>query len=219
MGWRESMISLLFLDLWGWDDHLPPGQGIGSMVGDEEVVGWSEIDGYSFQRCVKVPASRVWPVIDAQTLRFGPIYVKIHDDDAGLAGEVRAGQIDPTVLGLGRSPDPLAAPLSEAPRWTSALAPFPVSIAGDGRILPGPVRVPIDAWPLIAGMRVRTADGLRGTVIEAGDGVVRVRADAVRHHHARLPRPGQRRIPLVWAVGAAAVGAALSIAVVRWRRR
>lgn len=59
------LASLLLLDVWSWDDHLPPGEGVGSQVsygGDTvEVVGW---DGASYRvaRVFQVPVTRIRPL-------------------------------------------------------------------------------------------------------------------------------------------------------------
>ncbi|NOY25919.1 MAG: hypothetical protein GXP62_08620, partial [Oligoflexia bacterium] len=62
----KPMFKILFWDLTFWDNHISPGEGVGTMVGDKRVVAY-DAQGYQLR------AEQTLPVQDARRVLDGPV--------------------------------------------------------------------------------------------------------------------------------------------------
>jgi hypothetical protein len=219
----RALLAVILWDAWFWDDTLPPGEGVGTRLGDEDVTAWSA-DGYVLNRVWDVPEPSVRPKLDGPVDRmFGAVTVRVEDDGEKLVATVQEQAIDVDKLGL-TSPDRGAAPTVEgSPAGAPAdqvtldsLAPFPVTIDIPGkRILSAPVALPDRAWPIVAGMDVRV--GREDAVVLAEDaGTVTVRAATGRTDaELRLANPADRRLPVILPAAVVALAGATLLTVAR----
>lgn len=203
------LTSLLLLDLWSWDDELPPGDGVGSQVSHGEdtvlVVGWE--DGiYQVAPVFQVPVTRAWPLLTEPVVRrYGKVDVEVREGPEGLVGTPVPATVEIARLGL---------TVDEGIVPVDSLAPFAVHVdAATGAIAPSPVDLP--DWPLLAGMAVR-ADGVPAVVITSDGTVLTVRArDPRPAPDLRIRNPDDVRFPLAWLLG----GVAVLAVIVAWTRR
>lgn len=215
------LATVLFWDVAFWDDSLPPGEGVGTTVGDERVTGWDQGNGYTYQEVVEVPrGSLVAAPLDPVDRAYGPVTVRISAVDGALQGEVQPGTLDPAALGLPQveghpDADPLADWMGPPPRFVAppadadavwpvvGVAPFPVFVEvvdGAWRLVPTRVDLPADALPVDLGGRVAAPGGAVG-LLEAvsDDGQATLLSDERRMDAARLPNPAAVTFPIVVA--------------------
>ncbi len=109
----------------------------------------------------EVLVSEVRPAIDGvMRRRFGSVEVDLVDDGHAIVGTVVPMPVDPVKLQLDRTPDAIVA--------LDVLAPFSVRVdKATNLVLPDVVNLPADAWPLVAGLRVR--EGSKDFVVTAVD--------------------------------------------------
>ena len=111
----------------------------------------------------EVEVSAIRPAIDGVVRRrFGSVEVDLTDDGNAIVGTVVQMTVDPVKLQLDRSPGDIVV--------VEVLAPFPVHVdKATNQVVAEVIAVPMNAWPLVAGLRVR--EGGRDGRIVAVDGV------------------------------------------------
>lgn len=110
----------------------------------------------------EVELTAIRPAIEGTVRRrFGSVEVDLTDDGHAIVGTVVPMTVDPVKLQLDRAAGEIVS--------VEVLAPFPVRVdKATNQILPDVIPVPPDAWPLVAGLRVR--EGVVDAVIVSVDG-------------------------------------------------
>ncbi|MBK9371280.1 MAG: alanine:cation symporter family protein [Deltaproteobacteria bacterium] len=88
------LASLLFYDLYFWDNTLPLGEGVGERVKDEEIVGYDAATGYAYARRFEAPAAdaRV-QLAEPREVQIAGINLIITPREEGrLSAELKSGQ-------------------------------------------------------------------------------------------------------------------------------
>ena len=88
------LASLLFYDLYFWDNTLPLGEGVGERVKDEEIVGYDAATGYAYARRFEAPAAdaRV-QLTEPREVQIAGINLIITPREEGrLSAELKSGQ-------------------------------------------------------------------------------------------------------------------------------
>lgn len=201
-----AFLALAWTDAWFWDNDLAPGAGIGARVQRAEVpevvTAW-DAGGYTLCRVWEAPAARVRPAIDGPMVRrFGSVSVSIVDDGDKLVATLQPAHVDLGKLGLtsvdGGEPMVEGSP-ADAPADTTtveSLAPFPVTVdLHTGDVVTGIVPLPADAWPLIAGLRVRDGHDEAMILDVSGDHTTLRAVACEQDANFRVHNPDDRVVP------------------------
>lgn len=218
--------SFLTFDLMSWDDTLPPGAGVGGVVGDEEITSFRPGEGYVYRRRLVIPDPALR--FDAPTVRtVGKVEMELR------SGTQREGNVDrPIVVGrlleqavdlpaLGLAAAAPAAPDNEAIAVVQSLAPFAVQVdRRTARTIPVDVVMRGELLGLLAGDRVLAEDGTPAILVApAPGGGWTALGEAERVDATLLPNPDQRVVPAWIAWVGLGVVAALGVVVARLRSR
>jgi AGCS family alanine or glycine:cation symporter len=212
------MASLLFYDLYFWDNTLPLGEGVGARVGDEEVVGYDGAAGYRYARRFEaLPADVEVQITEPREVEVSGIKLLITPREAGrLSAELKPGQI---VDITGRRtthldqlvPPPEGLPESALTREEGVdrvlvrdLAPFGVPVeVRDGVATTLTTRFELPASALLprVGDSV-TVGGGAAEVVEIKGGMLELRAAELRESAEPLKNPSQVSLPFIvtWLV-------------------
>ncbi|MCB9795744.1 MAG: alanine:cation symporter family protein [Alphaproteobacteria bacterium] len=207
------MAGFLFYDVVFWDNTLPAGEGVGSVVGEEEVVGY-EGGEYVYAKRQEVPADQVLGTLAEPTeLEVGPLKAVIRLQDGELIGAVQAVTLDlPPGAEATELPPAAGEEAAEgAPKkvQVTGLAPFPVlgELAEDGKltVVEQEIKLPRSTLRVKAGgLAELTGEAGSGVVdvIEATEGGFIVRHQALRRDAAPLSNPANRGLPFIvlWLV-------------------
>ena len=88
------MYTAMFFDLVFWDGKLPAGEGVGSMVGDEEVTGHDAETGYTFQKRSEAPVAGLYVrLAEPLVVDDGLVPLKVVEDGQAYAGTVAGGPL------------------------------------------------------------------------------------------------------------------------------
>lgn len=205
----------LGMDLLSWDDHLPPGEGVGTVVGDEEITEFRPGEGYVYRRRMHLEEPAL--LFDAPTTRqVGSLQMELR------SGTRRDGAVDtPIVVGrlleqpvdleaIGLAPAPAGTPDAEAIGVVQSLAPFAVQIdRRTARTVAVDVVMRSEHLSLAAGDRVAALDGSPALLV-APDPAGGWQALGVpeRVDPTPLPNPAQTVVPawVAWLGLAGLVG-------------
>jgi hypothetical protein len=208
--------GLLARDVWTFDDQLPPGEGVPARIerGGEtlDVTAWTP-EGYEVHHVVRLPATRVRPVLPpGYVRRFGTVEVSMTDDGSGLVAAVVPADVDVKRLGLTDA-------VGKVVR-TGLLAPFEVEVdVAEARIVDQVVELPPGSFPILPGMAVRW-DDRSGLVVATEPGIVVVRdAEARVEPDLRLEDPDDVEVPLGAALAGLLAAAGAGFFVARRRAR
>jgi len=197
--------SVMFCDVVFWDDLMPAGEGIGTVVDGEEITSWNEADGYSYQKLFD--AQRVLPDLSSPVRKdFGgvPVEIKVGDVNGTptLVGRVLPEAADLEKLGIERPVDDVD--LSDAPPIDVKTAPFAVKVdPGTGKFIEQTVVLPDDALEVETGASVMVPGvAAAAVVVGKGDGGWKLRSGEVRLDKSRLPSADNAVMPIVvlWLV-------------------
>lgn len=88
------LASLLFYDLYFWDNTLPLGEGVGQRVKDEEIVSYDAATGYAYARRFEAPAAeaRVQLSEPREVTIEGLALVITPREEGRLSAELKSGQ-------------------------------------------------------------------------------------------------------------------------------
>ena len=222
------MATTMFFDLVFWDDTLPLGEGVGSMVGAEEVVSFSEADGYAFQARADAPLGKVELVLtEPRVERRGLVELSISQEGSAFVGRWAAGPlpvgtcgdleacgvpleslVDPTLasidsLELGGTRVDLAEAVPTGAGVRVLVPdegpPLVVTVSDAGAaIVAGSVAVDGASLPVQVGSTV-SLDGKRFEVLSQEGDTLSLRGEEVRTSKDRLANADQMNIPLVVA--------------------
>lgn len=202
------LATVLFFDVAFWDNTLPLGNGVGTVVGEEEITGYGPA-GYVYQR--RLVVTDPVPVLERpREIRMGQLRVEVvqswqtRADGARipvLVGQVPAQPVDLHALGI--EPADEGTPDAEALVPVSGLAPFGVRV--DRRIgmtVPQDVMVPPERVELAPGDLVVLGPDETARVVERTEEGFVVRALAERVDPSPLPNPEDAQVPVVvlWLV-------------------
>jgi len=210
---------VLFWDLVFWDNKLPEGEGVGTVIDGGTVTAWDAGSGtYTLQTESPVPRSSVIAApAEPVTQTFGKLEVAISSGPKGLRGQIQARTLDPVAEDIPVTAD--GAPGGQAladwigpafdlgdlsatdtDLWVvKGLAPFAaVVLVKDGLWEVASVGIDLadDALPIAVGGRVRSGD-LLGEVTALDGDQVTIRSEATTTHEGRLANPGALSAPIV----------------------
>ncbi len=189
--------SVLFFDVWVFDNHLPLGEGLGLEVDGELVTDWRP-EGYVYQPLVEAAADEVQPVLTDPVVRtFDGISVEIVERNGRLLGRVPEQPVDLPAYGV----PPLPAGEVPAEPEVTAHADTPFAFRIDRVrevVVPTEFEVPRGTVPVAAGMEVRH-QGQVHQVLEARGPDLRLLSPEERVDPTALPNPDDLSIPAVVA--------------------
>ncbi len=204
-----NLAWVMFYDLVFWDNTLALGDGVGTIVGDEEVTGHSA-EGYTYQRqfTVAEPVISLDAPIDR---RMGKIDVEIRSGTrsskdgevirAILVAHVPAQEIDLGIAGLEPPPEGVELTDEEAIVTVTDLSDFSVRIdRRTAMVVPQDVVLPDDAVDVEIGSKIDAGDDGKAEVISLSeDGSAVVRSVTKRLDPTPLANPENAKMPAVVA--------------------
>lgn len=202
----DPLATVMFYDLWFWDNELPK-DAKGVRIGDEEVVGYEEGKGFALVKLEELPKADAVPVVDTPTtVRVGEVQVELTGAAPNYVATVKQEPID---IGT-RQQTPLASwtgPAFEPPQVPmdpdnplvviQDMAPFPLLIElREGTAMTMPHRVPVSAvLPEVAAGQTVLVDGRRLEVRAIEGDTLHV--VGTPRYEATLERPTQTKMPVV----------------------
>jgi AGCS family alanine or glycine:cation symporter len=165
------LASVLFYDLYFWDNTLDGEEAIGTKLDENTtIVGYDELQGYKLEKRFTAPtASATVEATPGSTIPVGPFSVEIRKTDEGLVAMLKPGTValDGVAAGpLDRWQGPAFKPAPKADDRqlvvVQHLAPFPVVVDttdGKNEIVPTQVPMPKAGSAVAVGSIVTTEQG------------------------------------------------------------
>ncbi|MFZ9889967.1 MAG: alanine:cation symporter family protein, partial [Myxococcota bacterium] len=162
------LASVMFFDVWFWDNDLKPDDAIGVRMQDEEVTSYDPARGFSLEKVVRAEVGELQVILDTPaTLRVGRVSVEVTGEAPPYTARVKQDLVDIT----GATQQPLSA-------WSGA--PFVPEIAPLDAATPRVVVENIAPFPVLVELREGGAvavphevpSGLVLPVVKIGDPVV-----------------------------------------------
>ena len=211
-----SLAMVMFYDVVFWDNTLPLGDGIGTLVESdgitEEVTGHTDA-GYTYQKRYTV-ADPVLVLTQPVTKTVGKLELEIRSGTRTsndgtkvrpiLVGHVAAQQVDLAELGIEPAPEGEELSDKDAIVTIAGLTDFAVRVdRRTSELVPQDVVLPADYLPIEVGALVTGGDGEAAEVVALNkDGSADVRSPDARVDASPLANPEDAVMPLVvgWLV-------------------
>lgn len=214
--------SVLFFDLWAFDNTLPLGDGIGSKVRDARVTAYAAETGYALQREADVLPADVTLLLSApRDTTIAGLAVRLAQVKGKLEATTKAQPIDLAAYDsvkraslasaqlVGAALPSLVSPAVEGRAYevVDGVAPFPLIVDVTDpsalTVVPAVTNAPADVLTPQKGDAVRVGQD-EATVLGAGQvkGTLLVRYAAVTHSKASLKNPEDKKMAfiVVWLV-------------------